>query len=97
MTHNGRQIKIYAFPDEIKHLTGISFIQGDSYIIGINKKLPQDQYKHILGHELAHILLNHLDSLKPGERTTADQELKAEQKASEYYTLFADQISFIVM
>ena len=93
MTHNGRQIKIHAFPDDIKHLRGISFIQGDSYIIGINKKLSQEQYKHILGHELAHIFLNHLDNLKPGERTTAEQEQEADERATEFYTLFADQFS----
>ena len=93
MTHNGRQIKIHAFPDGINHLTGISFIQGDSYIIGIDKKLSQDQHKHILGHELAHIFLNHLDNLKPGERTTAKQEQEADERATEFYNLFTVQDS----
>lgn len=93
MIHNGRQIIIRAFPDGIKHLTGISFIQGDSYIIGIDKNLPQNQYKHILGHELAHIFLNHLDNLKPGERTTAKQEQEADERATEFYNLFTVQDS----
>ena len=93
MTHNGRQIKIHTFPDDIKLLRGISFIQGDAYIIGINKKLTQDQYKHTLGHELAHIFLNHLDNLKPGERTTAEQEQEADERATEFYSLFVNQVS----
>ncbi len=91
MTHNGKRIIIKALPDAIKQLQGISLLQNDCYIIGIDQALPDGEYKHILGHELAHIFLNHLDNLKPGERTTAEQEREADNRAIEFYNLFADQ------
>jgi len=92
LIHNQKRIAITPLPNSIRVLKGISILQDDCYIIGIDYSLPEDEYKHILGHELAHIFLNHLDDMKPGERTTVDQEREADQKAPEYYKLYNDAI-----
>lgn len=93
LAHNKKRIAITPLPNSIRVLKGISILQDDCYIIGIDYSLPEDEYKHILGHELAHIFLNHLDNLKPGERTTAKQEQEADERATEFYNLFTVQDS----
>lgn len=92
LTHNKKRIVITPLPIGICILKGISILQDDCYIIGIDQSLPEDEYKRVLGHELAHVFLNHLDNLKPGDRSTADQELEADQRAMEYYKLYNDAI-----
>lgn len=57
-------------------------MRDGTYIIGIDEALPQADYKKVLGHELAHVFLDHLEQPEP---VTRAQEQAANDAAGFYY------------
>ena len=85
MQHNNKSIRIVylAFPDKVH---GATVETDDEYLIGINQSLADITKRRALGHELAHVYLNHLSSDKPLQ----DAEREADQNAWTYYKAYRD-------
>ena len=86
MTHNCKEVRIkyLDFPEGIKTMPG--FLTGSSdlayWCIAINSRMHPQTQRHTLGHELAHLFLNHLDQ---HDRTVMEQEAEANKFAWHYY------------
>ena len=85
MTHNGKEVRIkfIPFPEGIETLPG--FLTGsckiDYWLIAINSRLHPLTQRHALGHELAHLFLDHLEQDKP----IWEQEAEANKMAWYFY------------
>ena len=95
MTHNGREIEIMyqAFPQELRgRVTGLTSAKFEGkYIILIDSTRPPLQQRFTLGHELAHICLNHFEQ---PDRPVREQEREANRQAWNYYRMYkAGQLS----
>ena len=84
MKHNGKSIEIVytAFPDGPIH--GCLADLGERYLILIDSNSYRLQQYHALGHELAHVYMDHFSSGRP----LADIEKEANGKAWEYYRAY---------
>ena len=62
MIHKGRKVAItwLPFPD-VNGIGGALIEDKEYYLIAINSALAQIRQRHALGHELAHLFLDHLD------------------------------------
>lgn len=89
MKHNGKQIDIafIEFPVAVHAYTGgVCSEMNDRYLILIDKgRCRLDQYRS-LGHELAHIFLDHFDSSRP----LAELEHEANKQAWLFYRAYKD-------
>lgn len=69
------------------HIGGCLTTNSDgSYLIVINSSLDDEQQHSAIGHELAHLFLNHLESAEPEER----KEQQAEKYSKFYYNLWKE-------
>jgi hypothetical protein len=89
LSHNGKSIKIkyVSFPKELQGFAGgfVSEKRDSRYLIVIDRtRIPLLQRK-ALGHELAHIYMNHFDQDK---RPVQDIEKEANINAWKYYRLY---------
>lgn len=86
MTHNGKPVEIryQEFPQELQGaISGIVTAKfPQKYIILIDSTRPPLVQRHTIGHELAHLYLNHLDD---HDRPVMDQEREANARAWEFY------------
>ena len=90
MTRNGKKIIVYfvPLPKEIgENIHGMVTEDSTGYYIMIDSSRTEDEQKRILGHELAHIFLGHLE-----DRRVSDPEAEAEadRAAAYYYKLYAE-------
>ena len=85
MQHNNKTIRIVylAFPDKIH---GATVETEDEFLIGINSGISSITKRYALGHELAHVYLNHHSSGRPLQ----DLEREADQNAWTYYRAYRD-------
>ena len=92
MEHNGKPIEVryQEFPQELRGVVkGLATAKFESkYIILIDSTQHAQTQRYTLGHELAHICLNHFESKKP----IADLEREASERAWEYYRLYSSSI-----
>ena len=87
MIHNGKRIEIVytAFPEITRgHIHGVTKESADSYLIVIDNTGCRLQQYHALGHELAHVYLDHFSSGRP----LAEIEKEANGKAWDYYRAY---------
>ena len=104
MKHNGKEIQIafLALPVQVR---GQALEYADEYLVGINEGLAGITKRHTIGHELAHIFLNHFDDscIRPSDseeqietklNTTAarEKEKQANKAAWHYYRKYRDEI-----
>lgn len=86
MTHNGKPVEILyqEFPQELRgEITGLVTAKfQDKYIILIDSTRHPITQRQTLGHELAHIFLNHLDQ---HDRPIKEQEQEAGRATWYYY------------
>ena len=85
MKHNGREIIIEYLPFPKKAQGACSGIIGECqtcYIILIDSTRHPLQQRHTLGHELAHLFLNHLEE---HHRPVREKEREANKLAWYYY------------
>lgn len=89
MTHNGKTVEIryQEFPQELRgEIPGLVTAKfSDKYIILIDSTQHPIVQRHTLGHELAHIYLNHLEQ---HDRPIKEQEREAGREAWHYYREF---------
>lgn len=88
MTHNGKPVRIeYApFPAALRDaVKGISSADPSGYFILIDSTRGAQQRRHTLGHELAHVYLNHLEG---AGTALADAEREARANAWRFYRLY---------
>lgn len=65
---------------------GLSLEKESSYIVLINESRPGIVQRHAIGHELAHIFLDHFNSNRP----LKDIEREANRAAWKYYTVYKE-------
>ena len=85
MQHKGKEVKVkyLPFPLEVQgKCTGFLSERTSCYLIGIDSTRTPQQQRHTLGHELAHLFLDHLDR---HDQPIADQEAEANRMAWYYY------------
>ena len=92
------RIKYTEFQEEIRgNITGFTVGGKEDYLVVIDSTLPQEQQQYVLGHELAHIFLNHFDNgggaeirkVAAGEYTVPEElEAEAYRNAWNYYNLY---------
>lgn len=88
MKHNGKEIQIHymPFPEGCENVGGGVMERSNNYLILINSLRPQLLQRRSLGHELAHVYLDHFDTSKP----IVEVEREARQKAWHYYRAYRD-------
>jgi len=85
MTHNGKEVRIeyFDFPEGCETIRG--FLSGscnfDYWWIAINSRMHPLTQRHSVGHELAHLFLDHLDQQRP----IMELEAEANKWAWHYY------------
>lgn len=92
MTHNGREIVVeyIPFPKGVQgYVKGAVTERTTDYLILIDSTRHPQAQRHTLGHELAHIFLNHFN--QPG-RPVKDQEREAKRDAWHYYRQYKAEI-----
>lgn len=104
MKHNGKEIQIafLALPYGVR---GATMESKDDYLVAINQSLAGITTRHTIGHELAHIFLNHFDDscIRPSDseeqietklNTAAarEKEKQANKAAWHYYRKYRDEI-----
>ena len=87
MTHNGREIQIQYLPFPVKTCGGMALWRESDYLIAINTEVCPLLQRRALGHELAHVLLNHLE--QPG-RPVRELENEANRHAWAFYRAYRD-------
>lgn len=85
MKHSGKDIRIAYLPLHVK-VYGITAEADDCFIVGINEAAAGITKRHAIGHELAHIFLNHFGSNKP----LRELEREANREAWNYYRAYRD-------
>ena len=87
LTHNGRKIAIVwiPFPKETGTICGAMIEVEEYYIVAIDSTAAPIRQRHALGHELAHIYLDHLDQYNRG---IWDLEAEANHNAWDYYRAY---------
>lgn len=105
MTHNGRRIRIAykSLPDWMAAIHGVTIEDREEYFVLINTGRPPLIQRHALGHELAHIYLDHFDKVPAWEDVPRDDggqqiltarnrdiEREANRHAWEYYRAYRD-------
>lgn len=86
MCHNGKPIKIVFLPLPEK-VYGLTAESKDDYLIGINQNSAAITQRHTIGHELAHIFLNHFTvtgSCVLTSDSIATVDMKLSNSASRY-------------
>ncbi len=89
MKHNGKEIRIkfFEFPIEVQgSVRGFAKAFDNSYTIAIDSSRAEIVQRHTLGHELAHIFLNHHEQ----DRPVMEQEAEADREAWNYYRAYRD-------
>ena len=89
LTHNGKEVVIEytPFPESIRgKVKGFlsASVKFDCWLICIDSELSPQAQRHCLGHELAHLFLDHLDSKKP----IPEIEAEANRRAWEFYRAY---------
>lgn len=87
MKHNGKEIVIryLAFPEIVQGTArGITQERADSYLILIDSTRCRLLQYRALGHELAHVFLNHFDSNK----SIMEVEAEAWARSWEFYRAY---------
>ena len=90
MKHNGKEIRIkyLVFPIEVQGaVAGFTREFENSYLVGIDSTRAAIVQRHTLGHELAHIFLDHIDQ---HDRSVMEQEAEADREAWNYYRAYRD-------
>ena len=102
MQHNNKKIQIafLALPVQVRGQT-LEFAYD--YLVGINQSLAGITKRHTIGHELAHIFLNHFDDscIRPSDSeeqietklnsaAAREKERQANKAAWHYYRLYRD-------
>ena len=85
----GKPVKIVykAFPQQLQgKVRGLTSARPDCYLVIIDNSRPAEDQRQTLGHELAHIYLNHIDSSRP----TKELEREANERAGEFYSLLRE-------
>lgn len=85
----GKDIVIYRtiFPEQLRsRVRGMTERDGDVYSVLIDGSQPDAVQQHTLGHELAHIFLNHFDENRTGKAA----EDEADAAAGYYYSKYID-------
>lgn len=100
MQHNGKAIEIEycSFPDRVHGFIGAFVIDDDNgYYIGIDNRNAPIVQRFALGHELAHIFLNHnmprlSDYNGKLRKELQGMEREANRRAWEFYRLYRDEL-----
>ena len=87
MQHNGKRI-IVDFMSLPLGIGGAAQERESSYIVIINSDIPPEKQQFAIGHELAHIFLNHHSSGRP----IAEIEKEADERAMEFYSLYSGEL-----
>ena len=87
MQHNGKTIKIIYRPLS-SYFGGATMECDNYYLVVINSTKDESTQNHAIGHELAHIMLDHFDNGKP----IAEVEKEADERATEFYRLYSSSI-----
>ncbi|MCR4606690.1 MAG: ImmA/IrrE family metallo-endopeptidase [Oscillospiraceae bacterium] len=97
MTYKGKTIVLLDedIPQKLKRLfRGITIVCADEYIIVIDRAAAPIVQRFILGHELAHIYMNHFDRKHnhvDGLLRDKECERQANKQAWYYYRLYRDR------
>lgn len=82
-----KQFELVFYPFPCEHIGGCLTTNSDgSYLIVINSSLDEEQQHLSIGHELAHLFLNHLESDLP----SSTKEEQAEKYSKFYYNLWKE-------
>lgn len=88
MEWNGRRIVVADFPEPLDARIHGAVTETDTkYLVFINPACVGIVQRYALGHELAHIYLNHFYQL---ERDVMDCEREANRRAWEFYRAYRD-------
>ena len=87
MQHNGKRITV-DFMSLPLAVGGAVQERESSYIVIINSDIPPEKQQFAIGHELAHIFLNHHSSKRP----IAEDEKEADERAIEFYNLYSGEL-----
>ncbi len=88
MIHHGKPVEIryIAFPEEVQGACGGFLTESSTkYIIAIDSTRAPLQQRQTLGHELAHLFLDHLEQR---DRPVMIQEAEAREMAWTYYRAY---------
>ena len=83
MTHNGKSIRIVYLPLP-GQVHGVTAESDKDYLVAINEQSAAITQRHTIGHELAHIFLDHFDNSKPIQ----DVEREANREAWHFYRIY---------
>ena len=87
LRHNGKPIiiKYLAFPEELHgHMRGAVSADKDKYYILIDTYPSEEEQRQTLGHELAHIFLDHTDRKMKVAAAEAEAHLWADEYRRRY-------------
>ncbi len=90
MRHNGKKIRIkhVDFPIDLQGIFGgFAIVDKEEYFIGIDSSRAGIVQRYVLGHELAHVFLNHHEQ---HDKPIAEQEAEARKEAWNYYRAYRD-------
>lgn len=87
MKHNGKEIKI-VFMQLPESVYGVTLDSNDGLIVFINNSASSIVQRHAIGHELAHIFLDHFSS----NRQLRELEREANKAAWYYYRVFKEHL-----
>ena len=76
------------FSERIDKIGGFAVKRHDCYVIAINTSRPLIVQRFVLGHELAHVFLDHLEA--PRQISVKDMEREANKAAWDYYRAYRD-------
>ena len=86
LTHKGRKIAIAWMPFPVNSVAGAMTEIRNYYLVAINTTVAPIRQRHALGHELAHVFLDHLDRHIP----VMECEAEANKYAWDYYRAYRD-------
>lgn len=105
MEHNGKRVHIVyeACPESLSDVRGVTLEDQTEYFVLINTSKHPLIQRHALGHELAHIYLDHFDKVQAwddmprddsGQRLSIARNLDIEREANrhawEFYRAYRD-------
>ena len=99
MEHNGKRVRIAhgAFPGSLSDVRGVTFEGQTEFFVLINTSKHPLRQRHALGHELAHIYLDHFDKVPAwddvprddsGQRLLVAQNRDIEREANRHAWAF---------
>ena len=94
MMHNGKPVivKTLPFPDSLRGTAGgFAVVNDKEYTVAVDEGNAAIVQRFVLGHELAHVFLNHLEAhLDREDVRREEQEREANKRAWEFYRAYRD-------